>query len=170
MSDSLPPLPPLKTDPKHGYFPWWPEDGDNWVHPQDVAVARSVIPSSRVWRREGIEPATPEDYVVMRYGSVQIRVRRTLWRELRSEGFEVGDMVEVRPRGMTNEPHTGHVRDVLWNEHEGRIEYFLLGVEGTPFEHAYTAQDLRHTEAPRPQEEFRIEPSGDEGDFELLDP
>ena len=45
--------PPLKMDPQFGYFPWWPEDGDGWVHPEDVAIARSLIPSERVFCRDG---------------------------------------------------------------------------------------------------------------------
>ena len=45
--------PPLKTDPKYGYFPWWPQDGNDWLHPDDVAIARSMIPSNRMFRRDG---------------------------------------------------------------------------------------------------------------------
>ena len=48
MDEPLPPLPPLKTDPKYGHYPWWPEDGDQWVHPEDIELARSMIPSPRV--------------------------------------------------------------------------------------------------------------------------
>ena len=32
----------LKTDPKYGVYPWWPEDGNDWLHPDDVATARTV--------------------------------------------------------------------------------------------------------------------------------
>ena len=97
--------PPLKTDPKHGYYPWWPEDGDDWVHPEDVAAARRMIPSTRIWRRDGAAGRQGE-YVVMHYGETRLRVRRTLWREAPYEGLDLGDWVEVRPRGLTNEPHT----------------------------------------------------------------
>ena len=64
-------VPPLKTDPKYGYFPWWPEDGDGWVHPEDVAAARTMIPSHRVFRRDGSEG----DYLLLHYGDVTLRVR-----------------------------------------------------------------------------------------------
>lgn len=170
MSEGLPPLPPLKTDPKHGYFPWWPEDGDDWVHPDDVAQARSMIPSPRVWRRDGTLPATPEDYVVMHYGEVQIRVRRTLWKEVRPEGFEIGDQVEVRTKGMTNEHRVGHVRDVQWDEHAGELRYLLSAADGHPIDRAYTSGDLKHVEATNPREEFRVDPSeADEDDIEIED-
>ena len=104
--------PPLKTDPKYGYFPWWPEDGDDWVHPEDVATARSMIPSPRIWRRDGERGP----YVVLHYGDTTIRVKRTLWREAPYEGTDLGDWVEVRARGMTNEPHIGQVRDMHWDD------------------------------------------------------
>ena len=110
------PAPPLKTDPKYGYFPWWPEDGDDWIHPDDVATARGMIPSGRVFRRDGTEG----DYLVMHYGDVTLRVRRTLWQEVEPEGLEIGDWVEVLTRGMRNEPRTGTIREMLWDDHEQR--------------------------------------------------
>lgn len=167
MAESLPPLPPLKTDPKYGYFPWWPEDGDDWVHPDDVALARSMIPSPRVWRRDGTVPASPEDYVVMHYGDVQIRARRTLWRELRPEGFDIGDHVEVRTKGMTNEHLVGHVRDVHWDEHAGALCYYLIAADGRPVDRHFTAGDLKHVEVTSPREQSRLEPSGGEEELEI---
>src|SRR4051812_38298051 len=115
------PLPPLKTDPKYGCFPWWPEDGNDWIHPDDVAQARSMIPSGRIFRRE----SSDGDYLIMRYGQIMLRVQRTLWQEVEPEGFELGDWVEVLSRGMRNEPHTGVIREMLWNDQAHSIHYFI---------------------------------------------
>lgn len=133
--------PPLKTDPKYGCFPWWSEDGDDWVHPADVAQARSMIPSDRVFRRDGTEG----EYVLMHYSDVSLRVRRTLWQEVAPEGFELGDWVEVLGRSMRNEPRTGVIREMLWDERAQAIRY-LISENDVPIEQRYAREDLRHVE------------------------
>ena len=133
--------PPLKTDPKYGHYPWWPEDGDDWVHPDDVARARAMIPSERVFRRDGSEG----DYLLLHYGEVTLRVRRTLWQEVEPEGFEIGDWVEVRTRGMHNEPRTGTIAEMLWDQHAGELRYQIVENDRL-IETRYSREDLRHVE------------------------
>jgi hypothetical protein len=135
------PAPPLKNDPKYGYFPWWPEDGDDWVHPDDVAVARDMIPSDRVFRRDGKEG----EYVLLHYGEIRLRVHRTLWQEVEPEGLEIGDWVEVLTRGMRNEPHTGTIREMRWDDRQRRIGY-LITENSQPIEQLYASDDLRKVE------------------------
>jgi hypothetical protein len=134
----------LKSDPKYGYFPWWPEDGDAWVHPEDVATARGMIPSGRVFRRDGAS----RDYVVMHYGPVRLRVLRTLWQEVEPEGYEIGDWVEVLSRGMLNEPRTGVIREMLWDERARALRYQITEND-QPIERMYGREDLQHVEPPQ---------------------
>ncbi len=133
------PPPPLKTDPKYGCFPWWPEDGNDWVHPDDVALARSIIPSGRVFRRD----SSDGNYLVMRYGEITLRVRRTLWQEVEPEGFELGDWVEVLSRSLRNEPRTGVIREMIWDQQASVIHY-LIAVNDVPLNEPYTRDDLQH--------------------------
>jgi hypothetical protein len=135
--------PPLKTDPKYGYFPWWPEDGDDWVHPEDVAAARAMIPGQRVFRRDGSEG----EYVLMHYGPVTLRVRRSLWQEVEPPAFEIGDFVEVLSRGMLNEPRIGTVRELLWDERAEAVRY-QISENGQPIEQLYAREDLVRIEPP----------------------
>jgi hypothetical protein len=141
----MPPLPPLKVDPKYGCFPWWPEDGNDWVHPDDVALARSIIPSGRIFRRDHSDG----EYLLMRYGDVTLRVRRTLWQEIEPEGFELGDWVEVLSRGLRNEPRTGVIREMLWDARSNVIRYFIAENE-VPINDPYTRDDLRHVQPTEP--------------------
>ncbi|MCC6491950.1 MAG: hypothetical protein IT424_02895 [Pirellulales bacterium] len=138
------PLPPLKTDPKFGHYPWWPEDGDAWVHPEDVPVARTIIPSARIFRQEG----QWGDYVVLHYGELRLRVKRTLWQEVAYEGFNVGDWVEVMSRGQSNTFRTGVIREMIWDPHSHGIRYYIAE-QAQPIPNAYQAEDLRHIEKPR---------------------
>jgi hypothetical protein len=133
--------PPLKTDPKYGCLPWWPENGDDWVHPDDVTTARSLIPSERIFRRDGTEG----DYVLLQYGEIRIRVRRTMWQQVETEGLEIGDWVEVLTRGMQNTARTGTIREMLWDESVRRIGYKIFE-NGQPIEQLYRREDLQHIE------------------------
>ena len=135
-----------KPEPRYGYYPWWPEDGDDWLHPEDVELARRMIPSMRVFRREGEQG----QFVVLHYGDVRLRVKRTLWKEVGSEGFELGDWVEVLSRGQLNEPRTGTLRERLWDNHARGLRYQLQEGDKS-ISLFYAAEDLRHVEPTKPQ-------------------
>jgi len=168
MAIEHPDLLPLKTGPKYGYYPWWPEDGDQWVHPEDIAVARSHIPSPRVFRREEIADAPESKYLQLRYGDLQIRVVPTLWREVRWENFDIGDMVEVRPQGMENEHLTGVISEMVWDEHAGGLKYEIDEAD-FPAGKQFSSADLKHVEQPDDREETQIEP-GTTDAYELENP
>ncbi len=131
----------LKTDPKYGFYPWWPEDGDQWLHPEDVAQARATIPSPRVWRRDGASGP----YAVLHYGEMQLRVKGALWQEVTWEGFDVGDWVEVLSRGMLNTPRTGVIREMHWEPRARAMRYYIAE-NGQPIPKAYSTEDLRRVE------------------------
>jgi hypothetical protein len=135
----------LKTDPKYGHFHWWPQDDDDWLHREDICLARSMIPGPRIFCREG----TQGSYVVMSYGDIRLRVRRTLWQEVAWEGFNVGDWVEVLSLGQRNTPRTGTIREMLWDEHDRCIRYQILE-NGQPLAKRYMAEDLRHIDPTPP--------------------
>jgi hypothetical protein len=147
----------LKTDPKYGFYPWWPEDGDEWLHPEDVQLARDSIPSPRVWRRDGQQGP----FVVLHYGDVRLRVKRTLWQEVRPEGYELGDMVEVLSRNMRNTPRTGVIREMQW-EPRARALRYQIEENGVLIPKLYAADDLRHVEPAIERVEVVIEPPKDD--------
>lgn len=151
----MPELPPLKVDPKYGYFPWWPEEGAVAFHPQDEARARTMIPSGRIFCRDGLEG----EYGIYRYGDVALRIRPTLWQEVAPEGLEIGDWVEVRSRGLVNEPRTGVIAEMLWDAHEGAIRYQIIEA-GQRIETLYGREDLKRVEPTWPEEPGRRGASG----------
>ncbi|MCO6047149.1 hypothetical protein NG895_24895 [Aeoliella sp. ICT_H6.2] len=155
----------LKTDPKYGYYPWWPENGDDWIHPEDVELARRMVPSPRVWRRDGQQG----EFVVLTYGQHILRVRRTLWKELPYEGFDIGNLVEVRTRGMQNDHRTGTITEMLWDDHTGTLRYQVHEPnDEVESKRTYTAEDLKHVEQTDARPEVRIEPPEEDGEeYEL---
>lgn len=131
----------MKIEPRYGYYPWWPEDGDDWLHPEDVELARELIPSTRVFRREGEHGS----FVVLYYGDLRLRVKRTLWQEVSGEGYEIGDWVEVLSRGKRNTPRTGVIREMTYHPTERRMQ-FRITENDKPIPNDYFAEDLRPVE------------------------
>ena len=153
---------PLKTDPKYGYFPWWPEDGDGWLHPDDVATARRMIPSERVFRRDGGEG----DYLALFYGNVRLRIRPVLWQEVRGEGYEIGDWVEVLSRGQLNTPRAAVIAEIHYDVATRALRYQVRdGEQMIP--NWYVAADLRPVELTAPREQLVLEPPANEGELGL---
>jgi hypothetical protein len=61
------------------------------------------------------------------------------------EGLEIGDWVEVVSRGMLNEPRTGTIREVLWDEDAQALRYQIFE-NGQPIERLYAREDLQRVE------------------------
>ena len=112
---------PLKRPSAHGVYPWWPEPGTDWIHPDDVPLAERWIPSDRVFHRADGD----DGYSVLRYGEEKIRVRPTMWLEVPSDGYEVGDLIEVKSRMGRLTPFVATILNMFWNRHAQVIEYEL---------------------------------------------
>jgi len=131
----------MRTQPDYGIYPWWPEDGDEWIHPEDVELARQIIPGGRVFHRLGERG----QYLVIGYGEQQLRVKPTLWQPLEGEGFEMGDRVEVMSRGGLNTPGIGKITEMRYDRSDRTIHYEVRSGERI-LAHECTADDIRHLE------------------------
>ena len=116
-----------------------------------------MIPSPRVFRRDGEHGP----FVVLHYGPMQLRVKRTLWQEVPPADFEIGDMVEVLSRNMRNEPRTGVVRELQW-EPRARAMRYQIEERGALIPKLYEADDLRHVEPAIEREHIVIQPPADD--------
>jgi len=128
----------MRTEPTYRVYPWWPADGDAWVHPDDVRLARRLIPSTRVFRRVGREGA----YLVLSYGKHRLRVKPTLRKAVPGDGLDVGDRVEVCSHNGRNRPLVGTIGDMRWNARYGVIQYRVRSRNMT-LARRYTIDDLR---------------------------
>src|SRR6185295_17341358 len=95
----------------------------------------------RVFRRDG----TDGKFHYMQYGRVTLRVLPALWQEVSYEGFDIGDWVEVLSRGMRNEPRTGIIREMLWDDRERTIRY-QIAENDVPIADLYAREDLQHVD------------------------
>ena len=133
----------LKVLPKHG-FCLWPEDGHDWIHPDDLDVARALIPSKRVFRKEyTADPIHDElGYVVYVYGSRSFRGKQTLWHEVETDGYELEDTVEVKSAYGKRRPIIADISGMFWNRHRQSIEYELIK-NGVPQPGRFDATQFR---------------------------
>jgi hypothetical protein len=114
----------LRVLPQHG-FCLWPEDGEDWIHPNDLEVAKTLIPSKRIFRKQDCTDPVLEKlgYCEYAYGDVSFRGLPTLWHQVDTDGFELGDTVEVKSSYGKFRPIIGQLVGMYWNRHVRRIEY-----------------------------------------------
>jgi len=132
---------PLKQPLLYGVFLRWPENGEQWVHPFDIGIARNVLPSYRVFRRAPFD----EVYYQYTYGDIVCRAKARMWMVVEHEGFDVGDRVEIKSQMGRNWPMLANIREVLWNPNRRHIEYWLDRNDGTnqQFERPYIADQIQ---------------------------
>jgi hypothetical protein len=133
----------LKVLPKHG-FCLWPEDGDDWIHPSDILIAKTLIPSKRIFRKEySADPIHDElGYIVYVYGNKSFRGKQTLWHEVKSDGYEIGDTVELKSSHGKLRPVIADIDGMFWNRHEQAIDYSLVK-NGVPQPNRFQAGQFR---------------------------
>lgn len=132
----------LRRPPCYGAYLWWPEEGLDWVHPEDVGLATILIPSNRVFCRQDSEAP----YSLLQYGEQKIRVKPTLWFEVESEGYDLDDLVEIKSKMGKLKPMVATIADIFWNRHDRKIDYFLNSA-GRRLDRAYRSEDLQMVQA-----------------------
>ena len=135
-------LPPLKRPPVYGVFRWWPENGENWIHPFDIGIVRQLIPGNRVFRREDLD----QNWRLVSYGDIRFRIRSAIWYEVAHEGFDVGEFVEIKSRMGKAAPFIGRIKEMIWNQRYQHIEYFLYRSDSIQ-SRAYLAEDMTLTDS-----------------------
>jgi hypothetical protein len=119
-------------------MPRWPENGQEFIHPEDVPVVSRLIPSERVLRRDSFD-GTHYQYA---YGRFQFRLRPCLWLPITGEGFDIGDEVETMGIGMERDLFVGVITGMYYVRRKGRIVYRLRRGEQTQ-RRLYVCEHLR---------------------------
>ncbi len=130
---------PRGRESVYGVYPWWPEDGEDWIHPEDREIVRTLLPGPRVFRRE---PKMRGRLYELSYGDVKFRVRPTLWLTVPGEGFEVGDRVEIKSMLGENPPDVAVIQEMFWSSRE-KVIHYLVELHEMVNERRFRAKDLR---------------------------
>lgn len=107
--------------PDYGYFPRWPQDGQGWIHPDDVPLVTRLVPSERVFKRVSFD----ETYYHYRYGRHRFRLRPAMWLKVKYEGFDLGDAVETTGLSLERELFVADVVGMYFVKRKGRLAYRL---------------------------------------------
>ncbi|WP_390895622.1 hypothetical protein [Stieleria tagensis] len=124
--------------PDYGCFLRWPENGQSFIHPDDVPIATRLIPSPRVLKRMSFDGT----YYHYRYGSFRFRLRPAMWLSVRDDGIDIGDQVETTGLGFERERFVASVWGMYYVSRKGCILYRLQRVERVVTK-LYSADQLR---------------------------
>jgi hypothetical protein len=124
--------------PDYGFIPRWPQDGQGFIHPDDVTVATRCFPSERVLRRDRFDGV----YYHYSYGALRFRLRPSMWLKVKSEGIDIGDAVETTGTSMERDLFVAQVWGMYYVRRKGCILYRLRRSE-TTVPNLYPASHLR---------------------------
>jgi hypothetical protein len=124
--------------PDWGVYLRWPENGQAWIHPDDISIVVEMIPSHRVYQRMAWDGA----YYTLKYGSITFRVKPSMWLRVPAIDLQVGEQIELLSNFSENDAGIFHIRDILFNPVSGEIEYRLQH-SNMPIPRSFSRDDLK---------------------------
>ncbi|MDQ1920683.1 DUF6960 family protein [Massilia pseudoviolaceinigra] len=133
-------MPPRPS--RFALYNWFPEDGADLVHPDDLAAFAAMGPPATVF---GVG-ADAAGWVLLDAGQASFRVRADLLRPLPAPRYWVGDTVRFIKSGV---PQRGIVARVGWHFKEAAPMYYV-SQDGKRLKKTYHEQDLSPINAESP--------------------
>lgn len=118
FSESL----PLKPEVDHVMLTRWPQDDDQWIHPEDRQLAAGLIPSDRIFRRE----LQPDGYYELTYGDAKIRVRPVMFDDAPEPDFEIGQLVKLKMAFDSDRSEMGRIYEIRYSQYYDAPQYYLV--------------------------------------------
>ncbi|MFK7765953.1 MAG: hypothetical protein AB8B55_01840 [Mariniblastus sp.] len=134
----------LKQTVKHVVCLWWSDQIPSWIHPDDVEIADRLVPGGRIFRREECENFADRElgYSFMSYGEEGFRALPAICMEVRHEGFELNDFVEIKSGFGKRFRGIGTIHEISWNRNRRGIDYFLT-INGQKVRRAFWANEIQ---------------------------
>ncbi len=130
--------PGLRLPDRFGVYLRWPENGDDWIHPEDVELCHQLIPSPRIFQKKIYDRV----YNRIEYGATCIRVKPALWLEVRTDGYLIGDRIEIRSRLGKRRPAIATIEETLYNRREKSVDY-VLNCNGNRLAGLFRIEDIQ---------------------------
>lgn len=124
--------------PDFGVYLRWPIEGVDWIHPDDRAVAKGLIPSRKVLRREKWDG----EYYWLRYGDQTIRVHPSMWVRVAETDLAVDQQVELLSCHGEHDAGIYRIAEIFFETKSQSIEY-VLRRDRLEIPHFFQREDLR---------------------------
>ncbi|MCC9607306.1 hypothetical protein LOC68_13455 [Blastopirellula sp. JC732] len=113
---------PLKPVVDYVMLTRWPQDGDEWIHPEDRSLAAGMIPSERIFRRE----LQADGYYELTYGPRKIRVRPVMFEDAPHPVFEIGQFVKLKMAFESDRTEVGRIYAIRYSQYHDAPQYYLI--------------------------------------------
>ncbi|MGY8769203.1 MAG: hypothetical protein ACKVH8_12360 [Pirellulales bacterium] len=128
---------PLKPLPAYVIVKRWPQDGLNWIHPEDQDKIDGLFPSDLIFRRELLD----DGYYRLSYGDRTVRVQAIMVNEVPEPMYWIGDQVSLKSNLDERKPYSGKIYAVRYSNYHRQPQYYLQRGEVLS-ETPYLADDL----------------------------
>lgn len=118
---------------KSALYPWFPERGEELIHPDDLSAIVKLMPYGKVFKFCG----NVNDFAVIEYGAQSFRVKPDLLRFIPNPRFEPGQEVTRNPDGGTMK-----VMDIFWH-HEKDAPFYLVSVGAKRISRRFMESELK---------------------------
>ncbi len=128
------------TDQLHawGLYPWFQEQGEARIHPEDLQAFKNLKPYGKVFEQIG----SIEEYIVLQYNKIKYRVKKDLFTVLPiSPVFTFGDRVE----DINHPDRVGTICDIEWHHKDKQFIYFIEINEKKSSKRYYDRDLTRHS-------------------------
>ncbi len=148
-------------------FPRWPEDGCDWIHPDDAHIAKRLLPGGRVF----VHQKTDSEFQLYEYGDESFRALRRMQKRVDGDGLLVGDRVEIRSRLGRRRPQIATICDMIWDSYHERIDYRIRYRQSSS-RLPYASDEFQHiipSDLPLAESEIIVSlPSDDGSDYQIV--
>lgn len=129
--------------PDWGVYLRWPQEGQQWIHEDDLEQALQMVPSDRVFCRYRWDGS----FYWLKYGPAKIRVRPTLWLTVGNVDLSIGQQVEVLFRFGDNDPGIFELAEIRYLPRHGQVIYQVRRGD-LLLAHEFSRSDLRPLHQP----------------------
>lgn len=124
--------------PDWGVYLRWPEDGNDWIHPEHTALAQTLIPSRRIFNRTDWDG----EFYHLNYGKHHLRVRPSMWTPIGPIDLCIEQQVELLAQFGKHDPGIFRIEDILYTPEHQSVE-FILRRGDIVLETPFTRQDIK---------------------------
>lgn len=121
----------IEENARWGLYPWFEECGTHLIHPEDLAVVRTLVPGGKIFRVMGED----EKFIWLSYGEIEFRALPSLFKEILGKVHGIGESIVLK------DGRKGEVIGMQWH-HQRAEPMYQLRVDGKKKSNRYWNEDF----------------------------